>query len=111
MASSQVGNRSGAIDCRQVSAANAQTTLADVANVPHKSPDAAGFDGLLYRVWPVFSNPRDESRLDEKGEGWENQKPEKAVSYSPDRQLHSFTYSQALEQSSGASCCRGFLHP
>src|SRR5215831_10746346 len=39
---------SNAIDCRKVSAANAQTTLADVANVPHKSHDADGVDGLLY---------------------------------------------------------------
>src|SRR4029434_1363454 len=44
----QVGNRSSAIDCRQVSAANAQTTLANVANVPHQSHDADGFEGLLY---------------------------------------------------------------
>src|SRR5215813_10393161 len=44
----QVGNRSGAIDCREVSAANAQTTLANVANVPHESYGADGFDGLLH---------------------------------------------------------------
>src|SRR4030095_4612531 len=44
----QVGNRSSAIDCRQVSAANAQTTLANVANVPHQSHDADGFDGLFH---------------------------------------------------------------
>src|SRR5215469_10054208 len=44
----QVGNRSGAIDCWQVSAANAQPTLAYVANVPHESHGADGFDGLLH---------------------------------------------------------------
>src|SRR5262249_48589979 len=42
------GNRSGAIDCREVSAADEQTTLGNVGNVPHESYGADGFDGLLH---------------------------------------------------------------
>ena len=45
----KVGNRSGAIDSRQVSATTPEAAHADLANIPDQSCGADGLDRLLYR--------------------------------------------------------------